>query len=375
MKTIGNGLNIYYTISKGNDGNIKAGVLNSFVNDILAGDRDDTSDTITINPYIKISNTSSAQGTDPESLQDAYKNYKRTIGTYDTLVSRRDYNNAIYNLKQFKNKNLSLISNGYVSDRCSDINCSQSVIVNNGDRDFSKNYVKENSSNNSTLNSYDIILYLLKQPNSLTSIDDYNATFEPDLDQNTKLSIEQDLEDFKSVQHDINYISDSKFDLSNPYFDITNVIEVQGTLTTYYKVTKAEAKQIETNVINALIQAYNSRQLIFGEQIYYDDIVNTIKNADDRIRNINLNVPNYEPFIQYANNSAPQSLYKSTTINPLSNIAINNETIAKMILAGKVQLFNFLDDFQVDFGQTGAIEYSNIEQIKTENDIEINAAT
>jgi hypothetical protein len=36
-------------------------------------------------------------GTDPEDLDSAYRNYKKTIGTFETLVTARDYQNAIYN--------------------------------------------------------------------------------------------------------------------------------------------------------------------------------------------------------------------------------------------------------------------------------------
>ena len=358
ISLIGSGLHIYYTITKGNDGNVKASVLNSFVNDIVEqGDED----SVSLNQYIKVSNLPSIGGVDPETLQSAYKNYKRTIGTYDTLVSRRDYNNAIYNLKKDDEKNLNLVSNAFVTDRVSDINCSQSVIVNDGSKPYSKNYVKEDS-----LNSYDVVLYLLKQPTSLLNIDDYNETFKPDLSKTTLNIIEQDLDEYKSVQHNLQYISDNS-SVNDPYFDITNIIRLNGNITTYYRVTKAEAKQIEANVTNKLIQLYNSRELVFGDQIYYDDLISAIKSADDRIRNVNLDIPNYEPYIQKASDSVPVSLYQASPDRSL----INNETIAKMVLSGNVQLFNFLDDFQVDFGQTDAHEIPNVATITTTNEINL----
>ena len=362
---IGNGLNIYYTITKGNEGNVKASILNSFVNDIVEQGDDNS---VSLNQYIKVSNLASVGGADPETLPNAYKNYKRTIGTYNTLVSRRDYNNAIYNLKKDSEEDLNLISNGFVTDRTSDINCSQAIIVNDSSKPYSKNYVKKDANDNAILNSYDIVLYLLKQPTSLLNITDYNETFKPDLSTGTMITMETDLEEFKSVQHNLQYISDNST-IVNPYFDITNLIRLNGNITTYYKVTKEEAKQIENNVTMKLIESYNSRQLVFGEQIYYDELVEVIKNADSRIRNVNLDVPSYEPYIQFASDSAPVSLYQSSATRP----AINNKTLAKMILAGKVQLFNFLDDFQVDFGQQGAEEISNIKSISTSNNITINS--
>lgn len=368
ISIIGNGLNIYYTTTKGHDGNVKSGILNTFVNDIIAtGDND----SVTLNKYIRISNIASIGGKDPESLQSAYKNYKKTIGTYSTLVSRRDYNNAIYNLKENDETGISLVSNSIVADRTSDMNNSQPVMVSNGGKNYLKNFVLEDSSNKPTLKSYDIILYLLRQPGSMNTTEDYNKSFTPDLSAGTLSNIEYDLDSYKSVQHNLQYINNIYTASNPPYFDITNVIALNGTITTYYKVTKKEAEQIENNVTKAIIENYNSRELEFGQEIDYDKLTQVIKAADDRIKSIILDLPNYEPHIQLASDSTPASLYKNNTLRD----SINNQTLAKMILSGKVQLFNFLDDFQVDFGQTNATQINDISSISVTNNITLTANT
>ena len=68
---------------------------------------------------VSISNDASTSGQDIETLNSAYKNYKKLIGTYDTLVSRRDYENAIYNLNYSLDS--PVISNDIVADRTTDL--------------------------------------------------------------------------------------------------------------------------------------------------------------------------------------------------------------------------------------------------------------
>ena len=363
---IGDGLNVFYTTTMGSDGNIKNGVLNRFLTNFDVPLTNN--ETVTVNDNIVISNSASIGGADPETLQQAYRNYKRLIGTYDTLVTRRDYENAIYNLPNENNTN-NLVSNVLVTDRTTDMNYSQKVIETNLDTNYAKNYVKQNTNNEDIMKSYDISLYLLKAPSSMLSVDDYNESFEPELDGTTKLLLENDIEELKSIQHNIYYIpqiaENNNENDDELYFNIRNICRLTGTLTTYYKVSSQEATEIENNIVKKLITTYNARQIDFGNALDYDDLISTIKSADDRIRNISINTPTYDPTLVYANGTT-RSLYND------DNTQINNLTLAKMILAGKVQLFSFDNDFYYDFGQSNGVLFTNIESIHTENPIEIN---
>ena len=364
---IGSGLNIYYTTTLGLEGNIKQGIVNKFLSN-YAVSTDDNTDTVPVNDYIVISNSIMSGGQNPETLEEAYRNYKKLIGTYNTLVTRRDYENAIYNLEENSNN---IVSNDFITDRTSDINYSQKVIVGSLNNSYTKNFVKK-VDNNDVLNSYDIVLYLLQSPSNIQTVEDYNKSFVPELEDETKQLINNKLDSYKSVQHSLYYITDIGELTSQPnklYLNINNICKLTGTLTTYYKISDTEASDIQDNVIKALVQNYNSRAIDFGNELDYNDLINTIKSADDRIRNISLNTPSYEPTLQYFNNGTNSvesiSLYKNENTN------INNETIAKMVLSGNVQLFQFQKDFQYDFGQINGDIVNNVAKITTENSIDV----
>lgn len=369
---IESGLNIYYTSTIGARGNLKKGILNKFLNTYEAsyGSADAK---VPVNDYIVISNLATTGGKDPETLQSAYNNYKKLIGTYDTLVTRRDYENAIYNLNNEAGTS-GLISNALVTDRTSDINYSQKVIEGILGKDFTKNYVysKDDAtkSKESIIKPYDVILYLLKAPEAMNTTTDYDTSFEPDLSASTKSEITSELDELKSVQHNLWYIPE--LNAAKNILNITNLCKLKGSLTTYYKVSQKEANEIQDNVIKALVTNYNSRAIDFGNALDYNDLINTIKSADDRIRTISLDMPTYEPILKYSDaneNIKSMSLYVDKDTKDATKQ--NNDTLAKMILAGNVQLFKFQDDFRIDFGQTNTHTYPNVPYISTSNPIEL----
>ena len=364
---IGSGLNVYYTSTLGADGNIKQGIINKFLSSYSVKNDDDT-DTVPVNDYLIVSNSVMSGGQNPESLEEAYRNYKKLIGTYDTLVTRRDYENAIYKLE---NNNTPIVSNSVITDKTCDHNFSQKVVVGSLDNTYTKNFIKENN-NKELLNSYDVILYLLNYPTNIQTVEDYDNSFKPDLSQNTLLLTKTKLEEYKSIQHNLEYITGVQNSGKTPsglYFDINNVCKLTGTLTTYYKVSETEAKEIQDNVTKALVNMYNARAIDFGNALDYNDLITTIKNADDRIRNLSLNTPAYEPILQFADGTTKKDLYSGAS----DTEEINNETLAKMILAGNVQLFQFQKDFQYDFGQVNGEIIHNVASISTSNSITISA--
>ena len=115
---IGNGINIKYIVSDGEDGNIKANTIQAFINDITFQPTTQ-SETITINDYIRVYQTEPIiNGVNPETIDQAYTNYKKTIGVFNTLVTKRDYQDYIY---EYGNDEC---SNIIVADRTNDINTS-----------------------------------------------------------------------------------------------------------------------------------------------------------------------------------------------------------------------------------------------------------
>ena len=109
---IGSGLIIKYVITLGAAGNVSANYLTKLmaplqlnVNSSTTPDKvisferaeDGESDSTTDADNLTLYNIGSTiNGADPETINDAYNSYKKTVGTFDTLVTCRDYANAIY---------------------------------------------------------------------------------------------------------------------------------------------------------------------------------------------------------------------------------------------------------------------------------------
>lgn len=339
---IQDGLNITYIVSSGLSGNIKPNTLTEISNDITFGDTNQK-----INEQIKIiQNYASTDGKDPEDLDSAYRNYKKTIGTFNTLVTRRDYENYLFNYN-----NGELASNLKVSDRTSDLNYSN--YVQTLDANINKKILvqSKDTTGNSVMSAYDVNLYMLQPITSVTK-STYDQMYSPaDTDLST---ITSTLDDVKSAQHDLHLIERNK-DLK---FIYVNNYKIKGTLLTYSKITKLEAKEIESNVLTALYTNLNSRELDFGDELTYNKIVNIIESADSRIKSLVLTNINYDT-TKVAANGEVSALYDS------SDLSQCNELVAKMILAGNAQLFTFDDNFEYDFGQNILNLDSSDKNIKT----------
>lgn len=142
---ITDGLYIKYILSEGSGGNISQYNLRKFYNnpsteiEILNENNEVSTTTLTFTENnVAIQNTFAiSNGFDPESIDEAYKNYTRTVGVFNTLVSLRDYVNAIYTLGQ----NNEWISNDIVTDRTNDIQSGYDIVSKTNER---KTIVREN---------------------------------------------------------------------------------------------------------------------------------------------------------------------------------------------------------------------------------------
>lgn len=346
---MGSGLEIKYILSSGSNGNIKPYTLSKFVNDITVND-------VVVNDKIKILQPNNASnGANPETLSEAYTNFKRTIGTFNTLVTERDYENYLYNLDD-PIKPKPLYSNVIVADRTDDLNYSYHIVTKRDiNTDYKKLVVKDNK-----ITPYDIVVYTLLSPDSIHDNDTYNSSF-------TRYS---NLADFKNTD-EFNNVKSIQHDFKDPdetgKFMFNILYPIKGWLITYYKITESEKKDIEANVKQALYDAYNSHELLFGNKLEYDDIVNTIQDADTRIKTVILDIPEIQP--QLIKTSSQELMYKNTEEM--------NQLVARMVLSGNVQLFSFDDDFDYDFGQqSGEVIKStpgneNITKITSELSLEL----
>lgn len=349
---IGDGLNIQYVISSGVKGNVSAKEINTCTVDIIATKKDGDSAEINLNDYINILNPdASTNGADPESLDEAYKNYKKIVGTFNTLVTCRDYENYIYNMK---NSTEDAVSNIVVSDRTNDLNSIYVQLDEDGVN--KKQFVKATygGENKNKFTAYDLALAPLKPVSSIYDNSTFDATFE--LDSSTKATLEDSLQaegTVSCIQHD--YIDNTR----NPIVLFKNKFTVNAKILTYYKLSNEEIKDLKKQIQQALRLKYNSRKLEFGESIAYDELVNTIENSDSRIRAAIVDVPTYTT---YTSSYSGDSMLGTT----LSENAAATDIYTNMVMRGNTQLIDFNKDFNWQFGQVSAVEYDGITSITSE---------
>lgn len=339
------GLKIKYIVTSGESGNISSNVLTNFYSsEIYVNKYDSTTgeyESVNVTDDISITNPYSAiNGADYEDLESAYNNYKSIVGTFNTLVTCKDYETAINNVIDGRNY---AASNSVVSDRTNDIVDTTYVVTRN---EMGSSPVLATGD----MDAFSIGLYVLSPMNTIVNAYYYNKSFSV----NTNMDyIENNetygIKSYKSVQHD--YINTTPSNPSREYV-YKNCYKLTGTVSTYYKVSDTDAKEIENNIRTALYTRFNARNIDFGVAPVYDDIVSTIQNADSRIKYVMLNQPQYVVKVMYSNDTEG-SVANATLLTSAQKVQL----LCKMILAGNIQLFNFDKSFDIDFGQTSAAIY------------------
>ena len=369
---IENGLSIKYVITSGSAGNIQKEVLTTLYEDIIPEEfalLEGTNDELAvkaINSDVVIKNPNPASnGMDPEDIDSAYRNYKKTVGTFNTLVTTEDYEKAIFNLDDGLGQHLA--SNAIVSDRTTDL--TRSITVKENTSAGIQDLLYPVDSNNE-LTAFDIGLYVLDPMKDIYTDYYYNKSFST----HSRLQdVKDGLEDYKSIGH--NYI-DTESESTKPYI-FKNFYTLTGKVTTFYKVTAEQAEDIEKNIMTALYKRFNAREIDFGQAINYDTIIKTIQEADTRINSVILNEPEYD--VRYMVNSDFLGTYdKSMPLIGKSTDGINDysllvELLAKMVVGGHVQLYKFNTDVEFDFGQTDITAYENISSVTTVNAVDVTA--
>ena len=114
---IGNGIEIIYMVVEPEFTNIPARVLDRFLVELRPEENPDivlNSDS-TAGANISLFNIGAAYGhKDVESIDEAYENYKKVVGTFHTLITLRDYVNYISNQEN------EFCSNAIITDRTND---------------------------------------------------------------------------------------------------------------------------------------------------------------------------------------------------------------------------------------------------------------
>lgn len=335
---IGNGLIIKYIVSSGSQGNIISRTLDRFYKDVSLTVNGE--DVVLDGNVIQISNASgTTNGRDPEDLDTAYKNYRKTAGTFHTLVTLRDYINAIYNS--------GLVSNVKVCDRLNDVQSTYTIVP---DDTYSSDVVTQIATSqpshyigyakvgslyktkpawshgnyfyyddgemivptqayfdlhwqdcyylvdneNKDLKAFDLKLYLLHSPGVVNSFESYKSTFDMEPSKgDVEANVVGYINEERCVQHDFqDILPEIPCMFKNSFPLVIKIIP-------HYKLGEDQVSELKININKALFNKLNSSCLQFGEEANYDEIYDIIYNADERIKVLILDDFVYTTFATY----------------------------------------------------------------------------
>ena len=338
---IENGLNVKYFKTSGASGNIIARRLNTVKSGVPEGITDTTK--------LFVSNIqSTSNGANIETIEEAYKNFKKTVGTFDVLTTTRDFANYLYRLTDTITS-YPLVSNVQVTDRRTDVNLAHQVVTFD---EFGTNtaYAYEKTGDINIITPFDLVLYPLQYVNNITDDDTYNSTFTP-TSLTTVSNLIEKLEGAQAMSHTYKFIPEL-YNINYTYL-YKNMYSLNCRISTIYKVNNVEQAEILYNVRKALYDTFNAREVEYGKPIEFDDLLETIVGADTRIKNVSLDEP---------------TVTTKRCIN--SNLATSNDNyptrVAYNVLAGRVELYDYDTTFDYKFGQTSTQVIEHITSVTPE---------
>lgn len=368
---IKDGLRIKYIRTNGLMGNVSARTLCKMEVPALWGTAtDENIKNLTADNFNVINNSAATNGADPETLTEAYNGFKKTIGTFDTLVTCRDYMNKIYQMTASDTDLTPLVSNAIVSDIRDDINRSITLCSFNdygicySDRSLPKSIektVEDINGNPVTIKAtedmiehFDLILYPFNTIYGINSKDEYVNSFKINFENKNK--IQYDLKNSKTISHNI--VTPGGDDIAC----IKNYLKLKAKITTVKKVTAAEELELLTKVYSAIYENFNCHKIDFGEEIPYETILEVIENADPRIKDVNLDEPLLYTNIMKVDNTE-YSLVSAGTNKVEDWASMYNKLVLRNVLAGRIAAFNYDTDFATNYAETPYTAFSCPEKV------------
>ena len=302
---IGEGLEIHYVTTSGYLGNVKSRFIKKFFNETKCSRYVNSSkqaqevDLTVDNVYIS-NLESTVSGKDPETIDDAYRNYQKVKNTFSTLVTTKDYTDYLRSEKQ--------LSNCIVCDRSDDLQSSYKVLNNIKGVDQLIPFVRKKSTlaevtvgdevvTGTTLtdemSAFDLRVYGLTYVDSFDDYDKFRKSF---MVENNALSYKLDsTSEVKCISHDFIPFEQNRIILLKNRYPIVAKIISSSVL------GDAQKDEIIKNVNYQLYQLLNSQKVEFGQNIDYTAVYNTILNADSRITGVALEDFQYETYAVYLN--------------------------------------------------------------------------
>ena len=332
-------LDINYILTNGSNGNILKNTLTSFVSSLVQ-------DGVVYDDYIAITQPNdSSNGKDPETIEQAYKNSRFVVGTFDTLITKQDYYNYIRNLM---NEYEPIISNLVVCDRADDINnCVDIHTLKNG------NDVVFHD--NGHLTPFDVVLYMLNHGST------FGDNFEVITDDTKIVELTSLIGDAKAIN--LNLVLPSATGETKYLFKAK--FKIKGQIVTAEKLTQDEARVLEENIVTALKDRYDSTQLDFGKELDYNELIENILAIDSRIKTVALDQPTYTIYKVSKETTGPLTETAFGTTNDIE------EMLARMVLNGSLPFYKFNNDLSFKFGEVGTLK-KDCNQIETFFNIKLN---
>lgn len=286
------GIEITYIKTLADDGVIPAFYLEKFFSSPTV--KVSTGDTITLDTSNTVlSNiSSSVGGKNKESVSEAYRGYKTVVGTFNTLVTLRDYINAAINS--------GLCSNNFITDRTDDIQNQYSIVSNIDNTSTIISNIEKDSLGNNKLNAFNLKLYLLQYvAEPIDSAVKYLKTFSLQTDSELDL-FKKYIEDQKSISHD--YVSLETPSSTQSHFCLfKNKYPLTVRIIPKYSLSSTESENVAENVRKSIYKTYNAKLVDFGKGVNLSDIRSTIIDADNRISDASVYSIEYKTYAIYWN--------------------------------------------------------------------------
>lgn len=361
---IGTGLNIRFVRTRGVSGNISSSFLRAMeepyswstiksqTSDMVTGEdivedsaEEPTEDWSDLEQY-SITNLSAARnGKNPETIDEAYWNYQKQVGTFDTLVTCRDYMNKIYQMTRSEVDTTPLVSNIIVSDIRDDINRAYTLTsLSEQGIEFERFSRKESDNETNKIEYFDLMLYPFQATFGLNTADEFENSFKYTSDQNS--TIIASLDNSKTIAHKFKVPADGDIACIKAYF------QVSARLTTTSKISLLESVEVEAAAHNALYKDFNLRNMSFGEELPFESILQTLTLADPRIKNVTLD----DPKLAITVCTVDHEEYPIVTDGIFGDLeaakrsaAFYKQLVLDNVLAGRIALFNYDTTFANSF--------------------------
>lgn len=366
---ISDGLRIKYIRTNGYAGNIAANTLSKLEPAAIWSTSDNDNIAGLDTDYFNITNITAAKnGADPESLASAYNNFKKTVGTFDTLVTCRDYMNKIYELTVSQTDTTPLVSNCIVSDIRDDIN--NAITLCSFDEYgicYSTKSLKTGTEN--AINQFDLILYPFSTIHGLNTKAEYKNSF--NYDASNFYSIVSELDDYKTIAHNIKLPSNNSGGLPD-IVAIKNYLQLNATITTNKRVNSVEETEILNNIYTAIYKNFNARNVDFGEEIAEELIQEAIEEADSRIKDVRITANTLVTKLRdYSGAEYELVAYGNTTSYEHAD-QLYNKLALRNILAGKIAMFDYDESFETSYDESSYPDYNSTYPADTEDEHAIN---